>query len=109
MQIEIDTGVFAYKLCTLGFNVVRNGRDGFVTNSHCTRNRGVSNDDDFHQPNDPLLSGNKIGDEDVTRHISPADNARREGNAASATAPTPTTASIAGLSISPERPTMSVR
>ncbi len=65
VQIEIDTGVFAYKLCTLGFNVVRNGRDGFVTNSHCTRNRGVSNDDDFHQPNDPLFSGNKIGDEDA--------------------------------------------
>ena len=64
VQIEIDTGVFAYKLCTLGFNVVRNGRDGFVTNSHCTKNRGVSNDDDFHQPNDPLFSGNKIGDED---------------------------------------------
>lgn len=64
-QIEIDTGVFAFKICTLGFNVVRNGRDGFVTNSHCTKNRGVSNDDDFHQPNDPLLSGNKIGDEDA--------------------------------------------
>lgn len=64
-QIEIDTGVFAYKICTLGFNVVRNGRDGFVTNSHCTKNRGVSNDDDFHQPNDPLFSGNKIGDEDI--------------------------------------------
>jgi hypothetical protein len=65
VQIETDTGVFAYKLCTLGFNVVRNGREGFVTNSHCTKNRGVSNDDDFHQPNDPLLSGNKIGDEDA--------------------------------------------
>ena len=65
VQIEIDTGIFAYKICTLGFNVVRNGRDGFVTNSHCTRNSGVSNDDDFHQPNDPLLSGNKIGDEDA--------------------------------------------
>ena len=64
VQIEIDTGVFAFKICTLGFNVVRNGRDGFVTNSHCTKNRGVSNDDDFHQPNDPLFSGNKIGDED---------------------------------------------
>lgn len=64
VQIEIDTGVFAFKICTLGFNVVRNGRDGFITNSHCTKNRGVSNDDDFHQPNDPLFSGNKIGDED---------------------------------------------
>ncbi|MGE0195668.1 MAG: hypothetical protein AB7P48_08600 [Methylocystis sp.] len=64
VQIEIDTGVFAYKICTLGFNVVRNDRDGFITNSHCTKNRGVSNDDDIHQPNDPLLSGNKIGDED---------------------------------------------
>ncbi|MBM3642572.1 MAG: hypothetical protein FJX15_14980, partial [Alphaproteobacteria bacterium] len=65
VQIEIDTGIFAFKICTLGFNVIRNGRDGFVTNSHCTKNRGVSNDDDFHQPNDPLLSGNKIGDEDA--------------------------------------------
>ncbi len=64
VQVESDTGVFGYKLCTTGFNAHRSGRRGFVTNSHCTETQGGSEDTDFHQPDDPLFSeGNKIGDE----------------------------------------------
>jgi hypothetical protein len=64
VQVEADTGVFAYKICTMGFNAIRAGVAGFVTNSHCTKTRGGSEGTDFHQPNDPWLSeGNKVGDE----------------------------------------------
>jgi hypothetical protein len=63
VQVEADTGVFAYKICTMGFNAIRAGVSGFVTNSHCTTNQGGSNGTDFHQPNDPLFSGNHVGDE----------------------------------------------
>ncbi|MFN2385041.1 MAG: hypothetical protein ABR576_01920 [Thermoanaerobaculia bacterium] len=63
VQVEADTGVFAYKICTMGFNAIRTGVAGFVTNSHCTTAQGGSNGTDFHQPNDPLLSGNHVGDE----------------------------------------------
>jgi hypothetical protein len=64
-QIEADVGVFVSQTCTLGFNAIRNGRSGFVTNSHCTETQGGSNDTDFHQPDDPLLSDNHIGDENA--------------------------------------------
>jgi hypothetical protein len=64
IQIEADTGVFASKRCTLGFTALRDNVMGFVTNSHCTKTRGGSEDTDFHQPTDPLFSeANKIGDE----------------------------------------------
>jgi hypothetical protein len=64
LQIEADTGVFAFKICTMGFNARRNNQDGFVTNSHCTATRGIVQGTDFHQPDDPLFSeGNKIGEE----------------------------------------------
>jgi len=66
VQIEADVGVTAFKTCTLGFNVLRSGRRGFVTNAHCTRNSGVSNNTSVHQPDDPILSeANKIGNEDA--------------------------------------------
>ena len=35
LQIQFIDGAFAYS-CTLGFNAVRDGVNGFVTNSHCT-------------------------------------------------------------------------
>jgi hypothetical protein len=47
----------------LGFNVTRLGRSGFVTNSHCTETRGISNDTEIHQPDDPVFSSNHIGNE----------------------------------------------
>jgi len=63
-QIEADTGIFSYGICTMGFNAIRSDVWGFVTNSHCTKNQGGSEGTDFHQPNDPLLTeSNKIGDE----------------------------------------------
>ncbi len=64
VQVESDTAVFGYLLCTMGFNAHRSGTRGFVTNSHCTTDQGGSEGTDFHQPDDPLFSeGNKIGDE----------------------------------------------
>ena len=63
LQVESDTGIFAYGLCTLGFNAHRNGVAGFVTNSHCTKTQGGSEGTDFHQPNDPLWGSNQVGDE----------------------------------------------
>jgi len=64
VQVEADTGAFSYKICTMGFNVIRSGVSGFITNSHCTTTQGGSENTDFHQPNDPLFSeGNKVGDE----------------------------------------------
>jgi hypothetical protein len=66
VQVEADTGVFAFALCTMGFNATHNSKKGFVTNSHCTRIQGGSEGTDFHQPTDPLnpfVSQNKVGDE----------------------------------------------
>lgn len=64
VQVEADTGVFSYKICTMGFNAIRAGVNGFVTNSHCTKTQGGSEGTDFHQPNDPWWTeGNKVGDE----------------------------------------------
>ncbi len=65
VQIEADTGVFAFKICTMGFNAIRAGMAGFVTNSHCTKTQGGNEGTDFHQPDDPLFSGNPVGDEIV--------------------------------------------
>jgi hypothetical protein len=57
LQIEADTGLLgAFNICTMGFNAQRTGSDGFVVNSHCTETQGVSNDTDFHQPDDPFFS-----------------------------------------------------
>jgi len=62
VQIEGDIGVFAYSICTMGFNAIRSGVHGFVTNSHCTERRGRVDRNDFHQPNDPWYTeGNKVG------------------------------------------------
>src|SRR5262249_26932385 len=64
VQIEADTGATSFKTCTMGFNAIRAGVSGFVTNSHCTTTRGGSNGTDFHQPDDPWWTErNKVGDE----------------------------------------------
>jgi hypothetical protein len=64
VQIEADTGVFSYKICTMGFNVIRSGVSGFITNSHCTTTQGGSEGTDFHQPDDPWWTeDNQVGDE----------------------------------------------
>jgi hypothetical protein len=64
VQVEADTAIFDFKTCTMGFNAIRNNRNGFVTNSHCTAEQGGSEDTDFHQPDDPIFNErNKIGDE----------------------------------------------
>lgn len=64
VQIEADIGAFSFKTCTIGFNAIRAGVGGFVTNSHCTATRGGSSGTDFHQPDDPWWTeGNKVGDE----------------------------------------------
>ena len=41
---------FTNYLCTLGFNAVRNGVAGFVTNSHCTINQGGVDGTQYYQP-----------------------------------------------------------
>ena len=49
--------------CTLGFNAVRSGVSGFVTNSHCTAQRSVVEGTLFGQ--NTLTSANRIGVETV--------------------------------------------
>jgi hypothetical protein len=51
-------------LCTLGFNAVRHGASGFVTNSHCTNSRGGVEGTVFHLPDISGIS-NRIGVETV--------------------------------------------
>lgn len=52
---QVGTGVF----CTLGFNAVYNGTAGFVTNSHCTAQRGSTTGIGFENPS----GGAQIGQE----------------------------------------------
>jgi hypothetical protein len=53
-------------LCTLGFNAIRAGVRGYVTNSHCTRSQGGAESTVFHQPTS-FTPGNKIGVEAIDR------------------------------------------
>lgn len=62
IQIEPNEGSF----CTLGFNAIRNGIRGFVTNSHCTNIQGGVEGTIFYQDLDATdygydASGYKIG------------------------------------------------
>lgn len=41
---------FTQYLCTLGFNVVQNGENHFVTNSHCTATQGGVENTVYYQP-----------------------------------------------------------
>ncbi len=47
-QIQFVSGNFLYS-CTLGFNAVRGGVEGFVTNSHCTDKQGGVEDTKHYQ------------------------------------------------------------
>lgn len=63
MQVEADTGVFSYKICTLDFNAIRSKIYGYVTNSHCITTQGGSDNMDFHRTDDAWWTeGNKVGD-----------------------------------------------
>jgi hypothetical protein len=52
VQIIFINLPYAY-FCTDGFNAVRGGVSGFVTNSHCTINRGTVDGTSYVQGNDP--------------------------------------------------------
>jgi hypothetical protein len=90
IQLEADTAVFGWKICTMGFNAIHNNQRGFVTNSHCTRIRGGSESTDFHQPTDPwnpFADQNKVGDETrdppyTTSSICPPGRVCRRSDAA---------------------------
>jgi hypothetical protein len=62
-QIEIDTAVFGYTHCTVGFNAIFNNLRGFITNSHCTGSLdGGVQGKMFHQPTDPF---NPFADQNI--------------------------------------------
>jgi len=52
---------FSIYLCTLGFNAVRTGVNGFVVNSHCTDVQGQVTGTQHYQPS--VANGNLIGTE----------------------------------------------
>ena len=56
---------FSNFLCTLGFNVVRGGVAGFVTNSHCTTTQGGTENTQYYQPLSsiaPTVIGREVAD-----------------------------------------------
>jgi hypothetical protein len=56
---------FSNYLCTYGFNAVRAGVSGFVTNSHCTTVQGGVESTQYFQPTstiDPVAIGSEIAD-----------------------------------------------
>ena len=64
LQISFVDGGLAY-LCTLGFNAVRDGVDGFVVNSHCTTDQFGLDGTNHYQPwlsPSSNLVGNEIAD-----------------------------------------------
>jgi hypothetical protein len=66
LQIASPRSPTLESLCTLGFNAVRAGVQGFVTNSHCTRIQGGVESTVFHQPT-TFAAGNRVGVEAVDR------------------------------------------
>lgn len=64
--VQIHFGNF---LCTLGFNAVRNGVDGFVTNSHCTDKQGGVESTQYFQPLSPAAIGVETVDPVYRRNI----------------------------------------
>jgi hypothetical protein len=65
-QVESDTAIFYATFCTMGFNAIHDNKKGFVTNSHCTSDRGGVEDTEFHQPTDPFnpfADQNFVGEE----------------------------------------------
>ncbi len=59
LQINLNIGN-----CTLGFNAVRKGVSGFITNSHCTNTQGGIEGTVYYQP-DQSSAANRIGVEAV--------------------------------------------
>ena len=60
---------FSGYLCTLGFNAVRNGVQGFVTNSHCTDKQGGVDNTQYYQPLNQVADefiGTEIADPNYT-------------------------------------------
>ncbi|MCA2211308.1 hypothetical protein [Jidongwangia harbinensis] len=51
----------ALPTCTLGYPATRQGVAGFVTNSHCSANRGVVDNGRFWQPTRPAGDGGVVG------------------------------------------------
>jgi hypothetical protein len=67
LQIQYQFGTLGLdtKQCTLGFPAVRNGVNGFVTNSHCSRTQAEVDNGRYWQPTRPLTQGNQVGTETV--------------------------------------------
>jgi hypothetical protein len=62
-------------LCTYGFNAVRGGMPGFVTNSHCTTDQGGVERTPYYQPTqtaDPALIGTEAVDPNYSANACPA-------------------------------------
>jgi hypothetical protein len=63
---------FSSFLCTLGFNAIRGGTAGFVTNSHCTDVQGGVENTQYYQPEfdtDPGVIGVEAADPAYSRCI----------------------------------------
>jgi hypothetical protein len=61
-------------LCTYGFNAVRSGVNGFVTNSHCTSTQGGVESTPYWQPTetiDPVQIGTEIADPKYNKNTCP--------------------------------------
>jgi hypothetical protein len=61
LQITFSNNPSYYYICTLGFNGVRSGVNGFVVNSHCTYNQGGVDSTSYYQS--LITTGNHIGTE----------------------------------------------
>lgn len=60
---------FSNFLCTLGFNAVRSGVEGFVTNSHCTDKQGGVESTQYFQPLSPAFIGVETVDPEYRRNF----------------------------------------
>jgi hypothetical protein len=67
LQISFQAGFLGRETreCTLGFNALRAGVSGFVTNSHCSRTTSEVDNGRYWQPTRPTLDGDQIGHETV--------------------------------------------
>ena len=74
LQIAFQNNPSYYYQCTLGFNGIRTGINGFVVNSHCTYNQGGVDDTVYYQPTP--FSVNRIGIE-ITDPLYTASNCPR--------------------------------
>jgi hypothetical protein len=61
IEIGYRTGPSSASACTYGFTGRLNGNEGFLTNSHCTAQRGTVTGQAFNNPR----TGPKLGDESV--------------------------------------------